>query len=158
MKFLTTLQQKLGFTRNEAKVILFLSSTFLLGLAIRWYTSNVQKATSPGSEFNYSTSDSIFAERSKKIQIIDSLSGNQTAASEQKGSSSQPSLRPNSININTASKDQLMLLPGIGEGYAERIILYRDDNGPFSSVDELERVKGIGKKKLEKLKPFVTTK
>ena len=60
------------------------------------------------------------------------------------------------VNINTASKKVLDALPGIGEVLAQRIIDYRNANGPFSTVDELTKVKGIGAKTLEKLKPYAT--
>ena len=56
------------------------------------------------------------------------------------------------VNINTAVKQELMALPKIGPLTAERIIRFRDDFGPFQSIDDLAKIKGIGPKTLERLK------
>jgi competence protein ComEA len=53
------------------------------------------------------------------------------------------------ININSADRYELMLLEGIGETYADRIIEYRKVNGPFQKPEDLILVKGIGPKTLE---------
>ena len=55
------------------------------------------------------------------------------------------------VNLNTATVDELCGLPGIGRATAEAIVEDRASNGPFSSVEDLMRVSGIGKKKLAKL-------
>lgn len=60
------------------------------------------------------------------------------------------------VNINTATQAQLMSLNGIGEAYATRIIEYRELNDGFKSVEELVNVKGIGNKRLENIKPYIT--
>lgn len=62
----------------------------------------------------------------------------------------------NKININTATKEELMLLPGIGEELSKRIIDYRTENGSFKSVEDLINVKGIGNKNLERIKDYLT--
>ena len=59
------------------------------------------------------------------------------------------------ININTASEEELQEIPGIGPVLAKRIVEYREANGVFTSVEELQNVSGIGEKTLEKIKPFV---
>jgi competence ComEA-like helix-hairpin-helix protein len=53
-------------------------------------------------------------------------------------------ISPFPININTANKDELILLPGIGEVYAERIISFREEFGKFKKKEDLMKVKGIG--------------
>jgi len=60
------------------------------------------------------------------------------------------------VNLNTASKEELQTLPGVGPQVAERILAYREQHGPFKSIEELLEIKGIGIKKLEKIRPLVT--
>ncbi|MDE0326672.1 MAG: helix-hairpin-helix domain-containing protein [Candidatus Poribacteria bacterium] len=66
--------------------------------------------------------------------------------------------KPALLNINTASAEELQTLPNIGARMAQRIVDYRSQNGNFTSVDALQKVKGIGAKTLEKLRPFVDVK
>ena len=58
------------------------------------------------------------------------------------------------ININTASRSELMKLPRIGPKTADKIIAYRNTYGSFRSVDDLQKIKGIGQKTVEKLKLY----
>ena len=62
------------------------------------------------------------------------------------------------VDINTATAKELSVLKGIGMKKAEAIVAYRNDNGSFASVEELLKVKGIGAKILEKIKPEVEAK
>ena len=62
---------------------------------------------------------------------------------------------PQRVNINTAEAWLLEALPGIGEVSAQRIIEYRDENGPFQRVEDLTMVEGIGLTTLEKLRDRV---
>ena len=60
------------------------------------------------------------------------------------------------IDINRADPTLLTNLPGVGSRTAEKITAYRDAHGPFKSVDDLLKIKGIGPDKLEKIRPLVT--
>jgi competence protein ComEA len=60
------------------------------------------------------------------------------------------------INLNTATLDELESLSGIGEVLAQRILDYREQHGPFRSVEDLLSVSGIGDKRLADLKPHIT--
>ena len=59
------------------------------------------------------------------------------------------------VNINTASADQLQLLPGVGKVRADAIVALRKEQGRFESVDQLTRVKGIGDAMLKRMRPHV---
>lgn len=75
------------------------------------------------------------------------------------GSATSPSTgtsRPRVVNLNRATAADLETLPGIGPSLAQRILDYRRDHGPFRTVEELQNVSGIGPKKFEELRPYVT--
>lgn len=82
--------------------------------------------------------------RAKKLQIT-----------EIKTSKAKPPATLRRINVNKATAQMLTSLPGIGPAYAQNIINYRLKHGSFTTFEELLKVKGIGKKRLEKLKPFI---
>ena|ERR1700686_5063042 len=66
----------------------------------------------------------------------------------------KPPLKP--ININTATSEELQQVPGIGPVTAEKILTMRKSYGAFKSVDDLLAVKGLGKKRLEKMRKYLT--
>ncbi len=61
------------------------------------------------------------------------------------------------INLNTATLDELDVLPGVGEVLARRIVEFREQNGPFRSVDDLIHVEGISARTIEDFRDQVTT-
>ncbi|HEY6191157.1 MAG TPA: helix-hairpin-helix domain-containing protein [Bacteroidota bacterium] len=157
MRLLNELNRNLGFTPQEGRVVLFLVAAFLLGIGLKV----VKSSRTERPAFDYAASDSEFEARSRLLDRIDS-----SGADESAGSGSGPQSRakneyasqllPRSININTASKDELTRLPGIGEAMAERILDYREENGSFSTVGELMNIRGIGRKKLDRISPYCT--
>jgi competence protein ComEA len=75
-----------------------------------------------------------------------------TGTLPESGSTPAPML----VNVNTAAPEELETLPGIGEVLAQAIIAYREEHGPFTSVEELEEVSGIGPATLEEIRDLVT--
>ncbi|PWC08612.1 competence protein ComEA [Mycetocola zhujimingii] len=67
-----------------------------------------------------------------------------------------PGTEQGKVNLNTATTDELEELPRVGPEMASRIIAWRDTNGPFTAVDELMSITGIGEKTFEALRELVT--
>ena len=63
-----------------------------------------------------------------------------------------------SVNINTADKETLMSVKGVGERRAEAIIRYREENGAFTSVDQLADIRGIGQSLVDSNRDTLTVK
>jgi len=66
----------------------------------------------------------------------------------------KPPLKP--ININTANSEELQQVPGIGPATAEKILQMRKSYGAFKTVDDLLAIKGLGRKRLEKMRKYLT--
>ena len=92
---------------------------------------------------------------SENIQISGDIIKDQETSGENSESSKN---KTGLININTASKEELTELTGVGPKIAERIIEYRKTHGGFSSKEEIMNVKGIGEKIFEKFKDDITVK
>jgi competence protein ComEA len=72
------------------------------------------------------------------------------------GSRGSHKLQPGqTLDVNAASADQLVALPGVGPSLAQRIVDYRQQNGAFQTIDDLQNVPGIGPSKFDKLQPYV---
>jgi competence ComEA-like helix-hairpin-helix protein len=170
-RLLTLLQRETGLAASEAIVVLTLLAILVAG----W----MGKALAPSP-----ATHNVEATR-KVIALLDSLAGageqapsgerrtengeRRTENGERRAENDLPpanSQRPATvgkvqqgtsyrINVNTASSAALQRLPGVGPATAQKIMEERVQR-PFTSVDDLLRVKGIGPKKLEKLRPFVT--
>jgi competence protein ComEA len=67
-----------------------------------------------------------------------------------------PALRPATLDVDRASAEELIRLPGIGPALASRIVAERAENGPFGGPDGLLRVRGIGPKTLEKIRGYLS--
>lgn len=115
---------------RELTALSVLTALLLLGAALTWFES--------------------LSERDG-IAIVPSVSPVSLGATGRVASDNAPY-----VNVNTAAVEDLMLLPGIGSVRAHAIVEYRRRNGPFSSIDALIHVRGIGTKTVDRLRPFVT--
>lgn len=85
----------------------------------------------------------------ERLVLTSSISGSISSAPDH-------NIRNGKININTATVEELSLLPGIGTGIAQRIIEFREDAGSFRSLSDLLNVNGIGEKRLEQISDYIT--
>jgi len=164
------LKNAVSFTKNEIQVIIFIAVVTAAGYSVKYYKSMTEDKN---TAYDYSRSDSIFKERSLKI-----YAGNKKGISDKNSAQDEPGMykyfeiaedsvkrsekikADNEIpefiiDINTAGIAELTELPGIGESIAGRIVEYRDKNKRFVNINEIMKVKGIGKKKFEKLKKYI---
>ena len=169
--------QKLSFTKNEIRVLFILLLILFLGLGIK-ITKGI--ISDDSIIFDYTKSDRLFNNKfaasvlSDTGFVVDSLFSKEEIKTIGKVKVSEDSLKSldgkkkkkgkkgddlkeKSININTATMEQLILLPGVGESTAEKILAYRKEYGGFKKIEDIMKIKGIGQKKFDKLKPYITT-
>ena len=84
--------------------------------------------------------------------LVATVAATGTAAAAPKADPATPTV---SVDLNSASVAELQAVRGIGQSLAKRIVAFRDEHGPFERVDDLLKVRGIGEKSLEKLRPYV---
>lgn len=90
------------------------------------------------------------------VEVTTLVSPTEKSAATAPSDSTDPTEFSGPVNINTADSAQLQTLPGIGPTLAQRIIDYRQANGPFESVYDLTLVSGIGLSKLENILDYIT--
>jgi competence ComEA-like helix-hairpin-helix protein len=147
MRLHSWLQERFGFTRNEIAVILVLSLTFCAGNAVQFYRN--ARTIDPSLPLNdYSRPDSEFIARSRSLLLA-------VPSPPRNSSGKKTALLSRGIDLNAATIDQLMSLPGVGRSTAEKILQYRSEHGPFTDPSELANVKGIGPRKMDRIKPLV---
>jgi competence ComEA-like helix-hairpin-helix protein len=148
MRRLLEFASRLGFTPREVQVVLFLALTMLAGLALRRSPLFSGRAAVAIGPERYAEADSEFVARAR-MELPDS-------ADNPNRQSLAIKRNPGRVDLNSATLDQLTQLPGIKGAYAGRIIAYREAHGRFVRVDDLLNIRGIGPKRLERLRPFVT--
>lgn len=99
-----------------------------------------------GSVYAQSNYENSYASWKNKQQLQDQRLKNKAEQASSNYYLAKPALQSssNKVSLNTASVEQLMQLSGVGQKKAEAIVQYRQKNGKFNSIDELQQVKGIG--------------
>jgi len=158
------LSRIIGFTETEIKVLLFLILVFTAGLAYKEYKLSPEKVDY--TNFDYSAEEKLFKQLNddekppiggseddvyidSKQEVLDFNTSN----FHKKEAVKLPGLK--SININTAGLKDLVILPGIGEKTAAKIIEFRNLKGGFNNLKELLEVKGIGKTRFNNIEKFL---
>jgi len=161
---LERLSKKIGLTQTELKISLFVVIVFLVGLNYKIFF--VQRDVSPYHYFDYTEEDEKFYGTKTDSTLLDSVQSNLSSKDYKdevldfdsknfKEHKKKIPPKEKSINLNTASVNELVNLPGVGEKTAQSIVDYRKKIIRFTSVNQLLDVDGIGNSKLNKIKKFV---
>ena len=147
-------------TPGEKKALLFFATVFTLGVGVRG--ARVLHSESPTNEAARRALDA-------QIDAVDSVRNRVRKGKRPKKPKSAthivdrsesveppPQAVPSIIDIDIATAEEIETLRGIGPALAKRIVANRDSLGPFGSIDELTRVKGIGKRLAARIAPQVT--
>jgi comEA protein len=142
----------LDLTPSERRFIFILTITLVMAGVVQLFGPFSTKEQLP----DYSESDSIFSRLSHQPVAYDaSQSHEENIATSKISETKKSDIKQEFININTADIKEFEKLPRIGPAIASRIVAYRDQHGSFKSIDDLKKVKGIGAKTLENIKPYL---
>lgn len=149
-RFLFFWSQYLGADSKEITLI----SSLLVAVSVVGFIQILSHRASSIPTHSYEQEYQEFVERSQAfeqayLKISGDASDSLLLTSKKDGSAASDTVV---INMNTATLEQWVQLPGIGEVYAQRILEYRRIHGNFTRLEELMEVKGIGEKRWEKLK------
>lgn len=144
MRLLRVFQERFGFTRTELVIIMMLTTSLLIGTTIR----HLRTTPAVQSILPSPSVDSQFVRGARAFH--DALrQPHKTAPETNVVSSGDP------LDLNRAGETDLIRLPGIGPALARRILSFRNDHGRFARVEDLRKVRGIGPRTLERIRPFV---
>ncbi len=148
-----------GFTKTAYTNNINLSRKVSNELVVYVYTKTeykkIKELTKVDEVCESSTYDITNCITNNQSEIISSDKDTTFENSSSSGSNTESS-SSKLVNINTASKEELMSISGVGEAKAENIIQYRNTNGNFKSIEDIKNVSGIGDAMFEKIKDSIT--
>jgi competence protein ComEA len=154
---------RLRLTRNEQNVLFFLFAAIIFGAGVTGFGAIFGPARAPGDSFSYDAQDREYLEGARQYAAAEGTPADSgTAASREvlprlsEGRTKATAGR--AVNINSASREELLLLPGVGPSTAEKILAYRTAHGAFRRPEEIMEVPSIGEKKFLKMKPYISVK
>ena len=143
------------FTPQESRIILFILISFVVGISVlmlgRKFPVIQQDVMIQGESAKEAAQDTIYDSPELKKAVNDSA--NAASFKQRTEKLAKPALA--SIDLNTAPKNTLTRLPGIGPKRALDIIAYRDKHGGFKTKKDIQKIKGIGVKTFEKMKKYL---
>ncbi len=162
-------QQRIGLTAPEFRAVLVFAGLLVTGSVVDYWRTRA----APVDPAVYEESEAYFRERAAMAGLLGTSVPESTAAdstetppgtgrvqaASRSGPVGEPPVpRPDQgpVDVNSADSGSLQGLPGIGPALADRIVTFRERNGPFLFVEDLLMVRGIGTKTLERLAPLVT--
>lgn len=131
---------------SKAEAVICLLAAMFLSFSAGWFFRGERSAQPLQVETQYTPAVTVSA----------SPTPTQTPAAGETSVKSAKSAPEGKVDLNTASEEVLQTLPGIGEKRAADIVADREANGPFSSPEDLTRVKGIGEATFQKLRNYIT--
>ncbi|MBN2425639.1 MAG: helix-hairpin-helix domain-containing protein [Calditrichaceae bacterium] len=145
----------ISLTNSEKRALIIVISVIFLSILIQWILPHEVRS----DLYDYTYQDSLFTAASR--DTVQNKTYQEKSSEEKKQKDNKKAeikkktsaLKP--FNINTATYDQLIQLPGIGKVTANEILNYQKEFGPFRTLEELKKVKRIGPKTLEKIRPFI---
>lgn len=141
----------------EKKVLHIALVLFAVGVLVRvlpWGVPAIEERDEPSKvEYTFVTNKVTEAVVDENLSVVDESvpAVNPPKAQKRKKSAKKSKIIPLPIKINSAGIDELCALKGVGPKLAEKILAFREQNGPFLTPQDLQKVPGIGKKKLEGL-------
>jgi comEA protein len=141
------------FTKAQMRALWFIIAIFACSVAFQYLKFYFFDQES----YDFREFDQLFAQkRDSLLTIQKGDTAVQIAENSPSHSRSVVIYKKFPVNINSASVDELQNLPRIGPAMAARIVLHRQEYGPYQSKEELMKVKGIGKKTYDRLKDLIT--